>query len=136
MLIGEASHGTQDFYAERAEITRRLIEERGFQAVAVEADWPDAYRINCYVRGASEDRSGNAALGDFERLHVTPVPIRMRSVACAIPPITLHTNGLWPWRSIRGWKWSEMKANGKPASSASRAWRTSSRGPCSSHARV
>src|SRR5262249_18445645 len=46
VLLGEATHGTHEFYRERAFITRRLIEERGFSAVAVEADWPDAYRVN------------------------------------------------------------------------------------------
>src|SRR5690348_12500100 len=46
VLIGEASHGTHEFYRQRALITRRLIAERGFRAVAVEADWPDAYLIN------------------------------------------------------------------------------------------
>src|SRR5437762_6364275 len=44
VLLGEATHGTHEFYWARAQITRRLIEEQGFQAVAVEADWPDAYR--------------------------------------------------------------------------------------------
>ena len=67
VLIGEASHGTHDFYRERARITRRLIAERGFTAVAVEADWPDAYRINRYVRGTSDDPDALAALGDFQR---------------------------------------------------------------------
>lgn len=57
VLIGEASHGTHEFYRERAQITKRLISEKGFSAVAVEADFPDAYRINRYVRaqGADED---------------------------------------------------------------------------------
>ena len=67
VLIGEASHGTHEFYRERARITRRLIDERGFTAVAVEADWPDAYRVNRYVMGLSEDQSANAALSDFRR---------------------------------------------------------------------
>ena len=67
VLIGEASHGTHDFYRERARITRRLIDERGFTAVAVEADWPDAYRVNRYVMGLSEDRDANVALSDFRR---------------------------------------------------------------------
>ncbi len=44
VLIGEASHGTHDFYAERARITRHLMDECGFNAVAVEADWPDGRR--------------------------------------------------------------------------------------------
>jgi erythromycin esterase-like protein/predicted phosphoribosyltransferase len=67
VCIGEASHGTHEFYRERAEITKRLIAEHGFTAVAVEADWPDAYRVNCYVRGAGDDDSADEALGDFER---------------------------------------------------------------------
>jgi erythromycin esterase-like protein len=66
-LLGEASHGTHEFYRERAEITRRLITEKGFAAVAVEADWPDAYRVNRYVRGESEDADARAALGGFRR---------------------------------------------------------------------
>src|SRR5688572_280286 len=63
VLIGEASHGTADFYRERVRITRRLVEEKGFNAVAVEADWPDAWRVNRYVRGASDDSDADAALG-------------------------------------------------------------------------
>ena len=57
VLIGEASHGTHEFYRERAVLTERLIVEKGFRAVAVEADWPDAYRVNRYVRGVGP-RSG------------------------------------------------------------------------------
>src|SRR4029434_4008910 len=67
VLLGEASHGTHEFYRERAQITKRLITEKGFKAVAVEADWPDAYRVNRYVRGAGADASANDALGDFKR---------------------------------------------------------------------
>src|SRR5688572_30233307 len=55
VLLGEASHGTHEFYRERAVITQRLIEEKGFHAVAVEADWPDAYRVNRFVSGSSQD---------------------------------------------------------------------------------
>ena len=50
VLLGEASHGTHEFYRERAEITKLLIAEHGFTAVAVEADWPDAYRVNLLTR--------------------------------------------------------------------------------------
>jgi erythromycin esterase-like protein/predicted phosphoribosyltransferase len=67
VLIGEATHGTHEFYRERAEITKRLITERGFTAVAVEADWPDAYRVNRFVRGESDDPSAEEALSDFRR---------------------------------------------------------------------
>jgi erythromycin esterase-like protein len=67
VLLGEASHGTHDFYHERAQITQRLIREKGFTAVAVEADWPDAYRINRYVRGADDQAFAVEALADFRR---------------------------------------------------------------------
>src|SRR5688500_4697974 len=67
VLLGEASHGTEDFYRERAEITKRLIVENRLSAVAVEADWPDAYRVNRYVRGTSDDRDADAALSGFQR---------------------------------------------------------------------
>jgi erythromycin esterase-like protein len=67
VLLGEASHGTHEFYAERAEITKRLITEKKFAAVAVEADWPDAYRVNRYVRGEGEDADAREALGGFRR---------------------------------------------------------------------
>lgn len=67
VLIGEASHGTHEFYESRAEITKRLIEEKGFSAVAVEADFPDAYRVNRFVRGLGEDKTANEALSDFNR---------------------------------------------------------------------
>lgn len=67
VLLGEASHGTHEFYRVRAAITERLIAEKGFRAVAVEADWPDAYRINRYVRARSQDGEAVDALGDFQR---------------------------------------------------------------------
>ncbi len=66
-LLGEASHGTHEFYAERAALTRRLVLEHGFNAIVVEADWPDAWRVNRYIRGASDDRDADAALSGFER---------------------------------------------------------------------
>ena len=66
-LLGEASHGTHEFYRQRAEITKRLIREKGFTAVAVEADWPDAYRVNRYVRGESNDADAAEALSGFRR---------------------------------------------------------------------
>ena len=66
-LLGEASHGTQEFYRERAEITKRLITEKSFNAVVVEGDWPDALRVNRYVRGLSDDKDAVAALSGFQR---------------------------------------------------------------------
>ena len=67
VLIGEASHGTHEFYRIRAEITKRLIREHGFVGIAVEADWPDAYRVNRYVRARSDDTDASDALGGFLR---------------------------------------------------------------------
>ena len=67
VLIGEASHGTHEFYATRAAITRRLIEDKDFTAVVAEADWPDAYRVNRYVHNADDDGSGDEALSGFRR---------------------------------------------------------------------
>lgn len=67
VLIGESSHGTHEFYESRAAITKWLIEEKGFSAVAAEADWPDAYRVNRYVRGLGSDSSAVEALSGFER---------------------------------------------------------------------
>jgi erythromycin esterase-like protein/predicted phosphoribosyltransferase len=67
VLLGEATHGTHEFYRERAFITRRLITEKRFDAVAVEADWPDAYRVNRYVRGVGADHDAVESLGDFGR---------------------------------------------------------------------
>jgi erythromycin esterase-like protein len=67
VLLGEASHGTHEFYRERAEITKRLIAEQGVTAVAIEGDWPDAYRVNLFVRAASADETAEEALRDFRR---------------------------------------------------------------------
>lgn len=67
VLLGEASHGTHEFYRERAEITKRLIREKGFSAIAVEADWPDAYRVNRYVQGYGADADAVDSLRGFQR---------------------------------------------------------------------
>ena len=74
VLPGEASHGTHEFYRERAQISKRLIVERGFSAVAVEADWLDAYRVNTFVRGTGGDTSGATST----RCERTPTPSRKR----------------------------------------------------------
>src|SRR3954451_19152827 len=66
VLIGEASHGTHDFYHERALITRRLIREKAFTTVAIEGDWPDAFRVNRFVRGRSQE-SELQSLAGFKR---------------------------------------------------------------------
>lgn len=67
VLIGEASHGTHEFYATRAGLTRRLIEEKGFRLLALEADWPDMLRVHRHVTGRAAERSAAEALGDFRR---------------------------------------------------------------------
>lgn len=69
-MIGEATHGTEEFYHLRAEITKKLIEEKGFSFVAVEGDWPDVYRVNRYAQLAPaerEDATAAEALNDFQR---------------------------------------------------------------------
>src|SRR5690625_4651556 len=50
VLLGEASHGTHEYYTWRAKISQRLIEEKGFNFIAVEGDWPDSYRINEWIK--------------------------------------------------------------------------------------
>jgi erythromycin esterase-like protein/predicted phosphoribosyltransferase len=67
VLIGESSHGTHEFYQARAEITRWLIQSKGFRGVAAEADWPDAYRVNRFVRGIGDEATAEEGLRGFER---------------------------------------------------------------------
>jgi erythromycin esterase-like protein len=67
VLIGDASHGTHEFYDERAAITKRLIDEQAFDAVAIEGDWPDAARVNAFVLGRSDDAGPAEALEGFRR---------------------------------------------------------------------
>ncbi len=65
ILLGEASHGTSEFYKARAAITRRLIVKHGFNIVAVEADWPDAARIDRYKRHHAHEASSEDAFARF-----------------------------------------------------------------------
>src|SRR5213594_4438789 len=67
VLLGEASHGTHEFYFERAQITKRLIAEKDFIVLAIEADWPDASRVHRYVRGGNADKNASEALAGFRR---------------------------------------------------------------------
>jgi erythromycin esterase len=60
VLLGEASHGTHEYYTWRTAISKRLIQEKGFSFIAVEGDWPDCYRINRFVKGYSD--AGSKAL--------------------------------------------------------------------------
>lgn len=68
VLLGEASHGTHEYYTWRAKITQRLIQEKGFSFVGVEGDWPDCYRLNRFVKGYLD--SGKdilSVMNDFKR---------------------------------------------------------------------
>lgn len=67
VLIGEATHGTHEFYQARAEITKQLILEKDFMAVAIEGDWPDAYRVHRYLQGQSDKNNYEEALSEFKR---------------------------------------------------------------------
>lgn len=68
VLLGEASHGTSEYYTWRARLSRRLIEEQGFNFIAVEGDWPDCYCLNRYIKGYEEcGDSARAVLSGFER---------------------------------------------------------------------
>lgn len=68
VLLGEASHGTSEFYLWRAEISKRLISEKGFSFIAVEGDWPDCYKVNQYVKGNTESYStASQVLFSFNR---------------------------------------------------------------------
>ena len=93
-LLGEASHGTHEFYRERAAITKRLITEQGFTAIAVEADWPDASRVNRYVRGFSDDARAVDALGDFKRF--PPWMWRNTDVVDFVEWLRQHNDALAP----------------------------------------
>lgn len=67
VLIGEASHGTHEFYKTRIDLTRRLITERGFNVIAAEADWPDCWAVNRYVKGKSGATKAIDSLSEFKR---------------------------------------------------------------------
>lgn len=68
VMLGEASHGTHEYYTWRTYITKRLIEEKGFRFIAVEGDWPDCYRLNRFVKGLdSENKSAFKVLHAFNR---------------------------------------------------------------------
>src|SRR6266436_3449609 len=68
VLLGEASHGTAEYYTWRTQISRRLITEQGFSFIAVEGDWPDCYRVNRFVKGlADAGQNAHDVLHAFER---------------------------------------------------------------------
>jgi erythromycin esterase len=55
VLLGEASHDTSEFYQWRATLSKRLIQENGFDMIAVEGEWADSYRVNQFIRGSAKD---------------------------------------------------------------------------------
>src|SRR5437763_17007591 len=67
VLIGEASHGTHEFYATRADLTRSLITEKGFRAIALEAEWPDTFRVHGMVTAREQAKCAEEAWRDFGR---------------------------------------------------------------------
>lgn len=67
VLLGEATHGTQEFYAARAEITKRLITEKKFTVIGIEGDWPDTYRVNRFIHHKGSDKNAAEALADYKR---------------------------------------------------------------------
>lgn len=68
VMLGEASHGTHEYYTWRTAITKRLISEKAFNFIAVEGDWPDCYRLNRFIKGyADQDKKSNELLHAFNR---------------------------------------------------------------------
>lgn len=68
VLLGEATHGTSEYYLWRTRLSQRLIQEKGFSFIAVEGDWPDCYRVNRYIKGYAEaGKSAHQVLNAFER---------------------------------------------------------------------
>jgi len=94
VLIGEATHGTHEFYQRRAEITKRLIKERGFRGVAIEADWPDAYRVHRYVTNLGASKDSADSLSGFRRFPAWMW--RNRVVQDFVDWLHAHNNSLEP----------------------------------------
>ncbi len=62
VVLGEASHGTQEYYAWRAALSKRLIQEKGFDFIAVEGEWSDSYRVNTFIKGPARDSAAAVQL--------------------------------------------------------------------------
>src|SRR5213075_119453 len=67
VLLGEATHGTHEFYKARAEISKRLITEKGFTVIAWEADWPDALRVNRFIRAKPQASRNYGQAGRIDK---------------------------------------------------------------------
>ena len=96
VLLGEASHGTSEFYRARAAISRRLIERHGFNIVAVEADWPDAATIDRYVRHRGKREGEERA---FQRF---PTWMWRNAEVDAFIRILRRRNGARPYEQMTG----------------------------------
>ena|SRR5436853_4004774 len=86
VLLGEATHGTDEFYSERATISKRLIAEKGFSIVVIEADWPDSARVHRYVRGATGDATAEQASLRFSPVPYMDVAQHGRNGVCRLAP--------------------------------------------------
>jgi protein-L-isoaspartate(D-aspartate) O-methyltransferase len=96
VLLGEATHGTSEFYRMRAAITRELVARKGFNIVAVEADWPDAARIDGYVRHRAADKAQWKAFARFPTWMW-----RNEEVASFVEWLREHNRGLPAGRRVR-----------------------------------
>jgi len=70
ILLGEATHGTDEFYRIRSQITKKLITDYGFNAIAIEGDWPDVYQLNRYIQGVYPKNTANTTLANFKRFPI------------------------------------------------------------------
>jgi erythromycin esterase len=115
VLLGEASHGTADFYHWRAELTKRLIAERGFSFVGVEGDWPDCHQLHCCVSGApGVPKDPEQVLWGFQRWptwmwanqEVVDFARWLREMNASReedPPVGFHGLDMYSlWESLRG----------------------------------
>ena len=73
VMLGEASHGTHEYYTWRSHISKRLITEKGFSFIAVEGHWPDCYRLNRYIKGYTDAGSAVEVLKSFDRWPTSPI---------------------------------------------------------------
>lgn len=133
VLIGEASHGTHEYYAWRAELTKRLVAERGFSFVAVEGDWPDCARLDRWARGVGH-QPVEQVLRDFERWptwmwanrEVAAFLIWLREWNADRGPdehVGFHGLDVYSlWQSLRAIMDHLERHDGEAAATARRAW--------------
>lgn len=105
VMLGEATHGSREFYRERARITRRLIEEKGFSAVVFEAPWEPMRRLDAWVGGGNDDGNAEAALSGIirfprwtwrnEEMRDFAVWLRRRNLQPDVVPVRVHGMDLY-----------------------------------------